>query len=568
MAAMLPDWVSEHPLARLGSSALAALAAPSTFSAEESTARARLDQLSAVFKVSKDSSTALNYPFEIRQVALSWAETLNHAQLLIEHGRDLGVPFGSWYWLCVSALQASPATCYRDLAASLFALADFVGAPQSWSALGVPPLVDGAATAAAQKKRDQSAKQLAKLALALLLLFRGSRLPPDTDEGRQLRGILQAQPVPDLQSCAAAARRLDAAVVPWLGAVNSFALLAQEIDGEVGLRSAASPGPEGPAETARRLSPASAATATGQPATPASGAQPTPQGAAGAAVDSAAASPSMPRGATVSRGGPAAAASAAAPPPAPAVGSEDFRQPWLYVWRRAALWGQPILDPKKSDGPTAEEAEQILKNVEGLAPLEALAFAEELLVRYPLWLDLQPRVALWLDSLAAPQARDAVRYLVAMLATHSPELLEARLRTNVAVASDETREFLRGEVARFAAIEPLPPLGAAMAVDLDGVSRRLRDAASAKERFLLRLEVGRLCRQETRWTLSVAFLTACLEDVERFGLLDWEPDLVRGVLSELVELSQVRGSPVAREVQDKVRVYLCRVDPRLAEQFT
>ncbi len=229
-----------------------------------------------------------------------------------------------------------------------------------------------------------------------------------------------------------------------------------------------------------------------------------------------------------------------------------------YVLMRQALWLGIDQPPPDKDGVTA------LREVaaDRVAALEALAKAgqhaelieqlEATLARAPFWLDGQRLAAAALEALGHDAARAAVIGCLAEFLGRFPGLPSLQFANQAPFADDLTRAWIAGEVlSGSAGAEAGSGSGAAAGATAAGEApwseaareakklaakgkiqaavglfqAGLRQATSARERFLWALEQARLCHSAGRTDLAVPQLEYLDEEAARFRLEEWEPGL-------------------------------------------
>ena len=209
----------------------------------------------------------------------------------------------------------------------------------------------------------------------------------------------------------------------------------------------------------------------------------------------------------------------------------------------------------------------------------------------PLWLDLQRYSCAALKGLGSDyeRAHDAVVTQTAGLVRRLGDgLFELKFRGGTPLCSGETKMWIDAEVAT--AQGP----GGGAASDGDGrlaeaagnarklaASGKLKEALKAlqdglitctqrRDRFLWRLRIAQLCFDSQRLQLAAPLLEECYQEIQRYGIHEWEPSLAVDAAQTLYRcrkalLSADKSPP--KESIEKVRdsfAWLCQLDPLAA----
>ncbi|HEX5053717.1 MAG TPA: type VI secretion system protein TssA [Planctomycetota bacterium] len=261
----------------------------------------------------------------------------------------------------------------------------------------------------------------------------------------------------------------------------------------------------------------------------------------------------------------------------------DDSDPRAYLLLREALWSDVAV-------PTGEGGEPPRSGVGDksvLAPLEAgldggeyaqvLREAEELLPEHPLWLDLQLVAVNAMDGLGRrhARARHAVLESLAFLLRRCPTLAEASNGEGQPLAAKATRVWLANEVVPAAGgqaeqasvgsearkLVARGKLGEAMRL----MTGRIDATASRRGRFVLRLDLARLCIEAGRLDLAVPQLEQLDKEVTHFSLEEWEPDLATEVVRSLWQCcAGPKPAPSLAARGQDIYARLCRLDPAAA----
>jgi type VI secretion system protein VasJ len=109
-------------------------------------------------------------------------------------------------------------------------------------------------------------------------------------------------------------------------------------------------------------------------------------------------------------------------------------------------------------------------------------------------------------------------------------------------------------------------LAKGIALFKDGISR----ASNRRDRFLWRLELGKLCMDSGKAQLALPILTLLDEEVVRFSLEEWEPELSLAAVQQLFRCRQTVASTLPERPPDVERqlreLYqrICRIDVNAA----
>jgi type VI secretion system protein VasJ len=288
--------------------------------------------------------------------------------------------------------------------------------------------------------------------------------------------------------------------------------------------------------------------------------------------------------------------------------AEDALSPVPYRLTRVAAWLPMAKAPPETGGetriPGPDNVEATLQRFEELATAEEwaklLEQAEDRFIRSPAWLDMQRFVhaALVGSGRAGERAADAVRSELAFHLRRHPGLPNLRFAGGEPFADDETHSWIAREVLAGEGGGETAPSGTAVIEELvqeidepmERVlekagelrkSKKLPDAlallraatergANPRERFLRRLATARFLADAKQHRLAVAQLGALDEEIGRFGLEVWDPDLTVQVLSlHLSCLTQLvkkewKNSEEAEKKAEELFARLGRLDASVA----
>jgi type VI secretion system protein VasJ len=210
----------------------------------------------------------------------------------------------------------------------------------------------------------------------------------------------------------------------------------------------------------------------------------------------------------------------------------------------------------------------------------------------PLWLDLQRYVCAAMKGLGAPyeKAEQTITGLTAGLVRRLGEgTFELKFRNGLPLCGGETRLWIEAELAASGRGGRSAAAGAANG-KLDEASQKAKQLAAGgklkealeelqaglagctqrRDRFLWRLRIAQLCFDAQRLQLAGPLLEECHDEVQRFGIRDWEPALA---VDAAQTLYRCRKSLMASEkapppeAVEKVRdsfAWLCQLDPLAA----
>jgi type VI secretion system protein VasJ len=273
----------------------------------------------------------------------------------------------------------------------------------------------------------------------------------------------------------------------------------------------------------------------------------------------------------------------------------DPSAPMPYLLTRALTWSEIDTPPPATENQTliSPPPTHVKNRCQDLAAegswRELLDEAEDRLAEFPLWLDLQRMSDQALGGLGKKyaDARTAVRAEVISLLTRLPELVGLQFSDGTAFADDSTQRWISAELlpARTETVAASSVTGVdteALAV-LRESSRKLlsegkqaeairlvqdavKTASSERSRFLLQLELAVLCFEAGQLKPALARLEVLDEQIRKFSLEKWEPNLCVEVfrlywegLNKLAQTSRQLLPEVVRQA-DVVYNRLCNLD--------
>ncbi len=236
--------------------------------------------------------------------------------------------------------------------------------------------------------------------------------------------------------------------------------------------------------------------------------------------------------------------------------------------------------------PDAGEIAEIRSLLSEQAWPQLLAAAEASAANNPLFLDMQRLVHCALSGLGDAYApcRLVVEAELAALLRRMPQLLELSFSNGSAFADADTRTFVQTQIlnggrAGAAAdgggsgAEDAQALADARALAVSGkklealaaFENELQRAASARNRFRIRLHLASAMLAAGDPQLATGLFGTLYDEIERRGLDEWEPELAADCLADYYECL-LRSGPGTEIAQRSTLVYarLCRVDPRRA----
>ncbi len=208
----------------------------------------------------------------------------------------------------------------------------------------------------------------------------------------------------------------------------------------------------------------------------------------------------------------------------------------------------------------------------------------------PLWLDLQYYVCSAMKGLgsAYDRAHDAVVAQTAGLVRRLGEgLFELKFRGGTPLCSGEAKMWIDSEVVTAEGGGGGGGDGDGRLADAAGNARKLAASGKLKDalrslqeglatctqrrdRFRWRLQIAQLCFDSKRLQLAAPLLEECYDEIQRFGIHEWEPSLAVDAAQTLYRcrklLVSAEKSPPKESIQ-KVRdsfAWLCQLDPLAA----
>ncbi|MDR2821279.1 MAG: type VI secretion system protein TssA [Desulfovibrio sp.] len=243
--------------------------------------------------------------------------------------------------------------------------------------------------------------------------------------------------------------------------------------------------------------------------------------------------------------------------------SLDVRDERAYQLHRVALWSTLIQAPQAdSDGKTqlsngvpADRIHAYTAAVEGKRYAEALPQLEISASKSPFWFDGHVMTVRCLEGLGARTAANVVRENLAALLQRFPELLSYKFKDSTPFASPKTLPWLEsistqsssGDTASNMAVKASTPEGKDEETRLqEAIACSANEGFQAGLRRLGTVPVGRsriavlhgimqarYCLATGKKSAATRLLLALYQQMERWDLLDWEPELTARVLALL-----------------------------------
>lgn len=214
----------------------------------------------------------------------------------------------------------------------------------------------------------------------------------------------------------------------------------------------------------------------------------------------------------------------------------------------------------------------------------------------PLWLDLQRYACVAMGGLGSKfdKARETIMSLTGALVQRLGDgIFELRFRGGTPLCSGETKMWIETELASGGDGGGGGGGGASVGSDngklaeastkakqlagkgklkeaLKELQEGLATCVQQRDRFLWRLRIAQLCFDAQRFSLAAPLLEECFEEVKRYHIDQWEPNLAVGVAQTLY---RCRKSLIAAEKQPPQEAvqgvrdsfaWLCQLDPLAA----
>jgi len=280
--------------------------------------------------------------------------------------------------------------------------------------------------------------------------------------------------------------------------------------------------------------------------------------------------------------------------------SHDPTISWPYSISRQIIWLEMEAAPSHTDGetripsPPAHLPESYQTLIEQGAWKDLLTQVESQVQEYPFWLDLHRLSSMALSNLGTSysKARGAVNSEIHTLLSRVPELMDLRFSDGVPFADDETRYWVETEVRSSKGNIPSEGLGESVSGQERGegsviavrdeaykllndgqvkeaiglLQQEISAATSHRIRFLIQLELARLCIKAGHIKAAISHLEALDRQIRRYSLEEWEPELSIEVLQTLwsslnllLKESDAASTDILPQV-DSLYKRLCQLD--------
>jgi len=251
------------------------------------------------------------------------------------------------------------------------------------------------------------------------------------------------------------------------------------------------------------------------------------------------------------------------------------KDPFSYRVTRFIQWNQLVKTP--SDAGKAPNKIKV-KFLNGLVDKKdwknLLLKSEESFPDFPFWLDLQRLTATALEELgdSYKKALEGVLKETAGLLSRLPDLPSICFKNKMGVADEKTLSWIDDQVSSFVqtpvsgGASPIPA-----GIDDEALKQSYEEAkklmkksdlaqaltllsngkqdASRRQRFQRRLYMANLCLQATKTLSAWSILEELDQEIVRFSLVDWEPELALEVWTKLYKC--VKALMNQKEIADK-----------------
>ncbi len=279
---------------------------------------------------------------------------------------------------------------------------------------------------------------------------------------------------------------------------------------------------------------------------------------------------------------------------------QDKSDPRPYRWRRIATWANVDGPPPATDGktmlpPPPAQVKSIFEKLHSEADWVALLdAAEPRCSEFIFWLDLHYYAAEAMGQMGPnfEAAREAVCRETAYFLLRVPGIEELEFSDGTPFADAPTKAWLRditlarGEEAG-QGTAPLSPEGASLdamvseelkqaqwlvkkrkladAVRL--LHTRVRESGSRREEMLWRLALCQVLVQAKKVFLAAPHVERIMEDVDNYGVEEWDPELALRALTGALTVYERLGDDQARQKAESALARIARLDPALALKF-
>ena len=275
---------------------------------------------------------------------------------------------------------------------------------------------------------------------------------------------------------------------------------------------------------------------------------------------------------------------------------QDKSDPRPYRWRRIATWATVDSPPPATDGktmipPPPAQVKGIFERLAGEGDWNALLEAAEARSsEFVFWLDLHYYVSEALGQLGDKYeaAREAVSQETAYFLSRVPGIEDLGFSDGTPFAEEHAKVWLRdialgrgGEAS-----ETSVPAGTDSALEgaiAEGLKEaqklakkrkvaeavrllhnRVKESCSRKEELLWRLALCQVLILARKASLAAPHAEHILEDVDRYGLEQWDPELALRALKGVLSVYERLGDEGHKEKAASVVERIARVDPAAA----
>jgi type VI secretion system protein VasJ len=281
--------------------------------------------------------------------------------------------------------------------------------------------------------------------------------------------------------------------------------------------------------------------------------------------------------------------------------SQDPTNPFSYRLIRAITWCEIDNPPPAANGksrlpsPPNQLRERLQALAEQAAWKELVSQAESRVAEFPFWFDLHRMSETALAALGADyvHARQALKSEVATLLLRLPVLMELEFSDGTPFANEATQKWVSTYILPTDDIKSQDDVKSEVAGTAEGeiglldevrtksrqflqegklkdglsvVQDALRSASTQRQRFFIQLELVNLCIEADQVKAALANLEMLDEQIARFSLDTWEPQLASQVLQVYLHTlnralrESKQPAPELSRIADSVYGRLCRLD--------
>lgn len=275
--------------------------------------------------------------------------------------------------------------------------------------------------------------------------------------------------------------------------------------------------------------------------------------------------------------------------------SQDLTKPLSYRLIRFIAWCEIDALPPAENGksrlpaPPKQLRDRFQALIEQSSWNELISQVEARVVEFPFWLDLQRMSERGLAGLGPDftQARQAVKSAVASFLNRLPGLIDLQFSDGTPFADESTREWTALQLfpQSDTELEKTIPcenetgfldeirqqsrqlLGEGkLKAALSLVQEATKSSSAQRQKFLIHLELINLCIESGQIKAALAHLETLDDQIKRFSLDIWEPELASQVLqlywntlNKALRESK-KPAPELSRLADSVYARLCRLD--------